>query len=99
MSRPAQPAAVRGIETLTTDVAIVGTGGAGLMCALHLAERAPEARITLVSKGIVGKSGCTRMVQGGFNAALRAPDSVAAHFADTLRGGQFLNDQELAWAL
>jgi len=88
-----------GVESLTTDVAIIGTGGAGLMCALHLAERAPGARIALVSKGIVGKSGCTRMVQGGFNAALRAPDSVGAHFADTLRGGQFLNDQELAWAL
>ena len=55
--------------------------------------------MALVSKGIVGKSGCTRMVQGGFNAALRAPDSVAAHFADTLRGGQYLNDQELAWTL
>ena len=88
-----------GIETLTSDVAIIGSGGAGLMCALHIAERAPEARIALVSKGIVGKSGCTRMVQGGFNAALRPPDSVEAHFADTVRGGQFLNDQELAWAL
>ena len=55
--------------------------------------------MALVSKGIVGKSGCTRMVQGGFNAALRAPDSVAAHFADTLRGEQYLNDQELAWTL
>ena len=87
------------IEMLRADVAIIGTGGAGLMCALHLVERAPRARIALVSKGIVGKSGCTRMVQGGFNAALRAPDSVEAHFADTVRGGQFLNDQELAWAL
>jgi succinate dehydrogenase / fumarate reductase flavoprotein subunit/fumarate reductase flavoprotein subunit len=87
------------IETLRADVAIIGTGGAGLMCALHVADAAPTAKVALISKGIVGKSGCTRMVQGGFNAALRAPDSVEAHFADTLRGGQFLNDQELAWAL
>ena len=93
------PDAGADVETLTTDVAIIGTGGAGLMCALHLAERAPRARVALVSKGIVGKSGCTRMVQGGFNAALRPPDSVGAHFADTLAGGQFLNDQELAWSL
>ncbi|HEY1914421.1 MAG TPA: FAD-binding protein [Streptosporangiaceae bacterium] len=99
MNLPASACLVAGIETLTTDVAIIGTGGAGLMCALHVAERAPGARIALVSKGIVGKSGCTRMVQGGFNAALRAPDSVQAHFEDTLRGGQYLNDQELAWAL
>jgi succinate dehydrogenase / fumarate reductase flavoprotein subunit/fumarate reductase flavoprotein subunit len=88
-----------GIETVQADVAIIGTGGAGLMCALHVAAAAPTAKVALISKGIVGKSGCTRMVQGGFNAALREPDSVAAHFADTLRGGQFLNDQELAWAL
>lgn len=87
------------IETVRADVAIIGTGGAGLMCALHVADAAPEATVALVSKGIVGKSGCTRMVQGGFNAALRAPDTVEAHFADTLRGGQFLNDQELAWTL
>ncbi|HEY3956406.1 MAG TPA: FAD-binding protein [Streptosporangiaceae bacterium] len=87
------------VEAVRADVAIIGTGGAGLMCALHVAGAAPSATVALVSKGIVGKSGCTRMVQGGFNAALRAPDSVQAHFADTLRGGQFLNDQELAWAL
>lgn len=87
------------IDSLQTDVAIIGTGGAGLMCALHVAAGAPRTRITLVSKGIVGKSGCTRMVQGGFNAVLRPPDSVDAHFLDTLRGGQFLNDQDLAWAL
>jgi succinate dehydrogenase/fumarate reductase flavoprotein subunit len=84
------------VETLRADVAIIGTGGAGLMCALHVAERAPGARIVLVSKGVVGKSGCTRMVQGGFNAALGPPDSVEVHFGDTLRGGQFLNDQALA---
>ena len=93
------PDAGAGIETVRADVAIIGTGSAGLMCALHVAERAPRARIALVSKGIVGKSGSTRMVQGGFNAALGPPDSVETHFADTLRGGQFLNDQELAWAL
>jgi len=86
-------------DVITTDVCIVGSGGAGLMCALHLADRAPGCDITLVSKGIVGKSGCTRMVQGGFNAVLDARDSLDGHFADTLAGGYWLNDQELAWAL
>jgi succinate dehydrogenase/fumarate reductase flavoprotein subunit len=82
-----------------TDVAIVGSGGAGLMCALHVASRRAGARIAIVSKGIVGKSGCTRMVQGGYNAVLDPRDSIDAHFADTLAGGYWLNDQDLAWAL
>ncbi len=86
-------------ETIQTDVAIVGSGGAGLMCALHLAERTPGSDVTVVSKGIVGKSGCTRMVQGGFNAVLDPSDSIEGHFADTLAGGYWLNDQDLAWTL
>ena len=59
----------------------------------------PALSITIVSKGAVGRSGCTRMVQGGFNAVLGPLDSLDAHFRDTLVGGGFLNDQELAWAL
>src|SRR5919198_5126704 len=39
------------------------------------------------------------MVQGGYNAALNPADSVEAHFLDTLKGGQWINDQELAWTL
>jgi len=86
-------------EVIFTDIAIVGTGGAGLMCALHAFDAAPGCDITLVSKGIVGKSGCTRMVQGGYNAVLDPQDSVENHFLDTLSGGYWLNDQELAWTL
>jgi succinate dehydrogenase/fumarate reductase flavoprotein subunit len=87
------------VETITTDVAVIGSGGAGLMCALHAAAAAPELEVTVVSKGAVGRSGCTRMVQGGFNAVLDPADSVELHFGDTLKGGAFLNDQELAWTL
>ena len=61
---------------MDTDVAVVGSGGAGLMCVLHAAEAAPELDITIVSKGAVGRSGCTRMVQGGFNAVLAPDDSL-----------------------
>ncbi len=86
-------------EMISTDIAIVGTGGAGLMCALHAFDSAPGCDITLISKGIVGKSGCTRMVQGGYNAVLDPRDSVENHFADTLAGGYWLNDQDLAWTL
>jgi len=93
------PAAFPDPELIHTDVAIIGSGGAGLMCALHVAEADPRADVTVVSKGIVGKSGCTRMVQGGFNAVLDPADSIDGHFLDTLAGGYWLNDQELAWAL
>jgi len=86
-------------ETLTTDILILGAGGAGLMAALHAFWRDPSLDVTLVSKGMLGKSGCTRMVQGGFNAVLDEKDSVQAHFEDTIKGGGFLNDQELAWTL
>jgi succinate dehydrogenase / fumarate reductase flavoprotein subunit/fumarate reductase flavoprotein subunit len=86
-------------EQITTDILILGTGGAGLMAALHAHWRDPQQKVLLVSKGMLGKSGCTRMVQGGYNVALDAKDSVQAHFEDTVRGGAFLNDQELAWTL
>src|SRR3954466_5761269 len=84
---------------LKTDILILGTGGAGLMAALHAFWRNPALDITLVSKGMLGKSGCTRMVQGGYNVVLNPKDSIQAHFEDTVKGGGFLNDQELAWAL
>jgi succinate dehydrogenase/fumarate reductase flavoprotein subunit len=87
------------LPVLEADVAIVGSGGAGLMCALHVAAADPRLRIAIVSKGAVGRSGCTRMVQGGFNAVLGEGDSVEAHFRDTLEGGHYLNEQELAWTL
>ncbi len=84
---------------ITTDILILGTGGAGLMAALHAHWRDPRQKILLVSKGMLGKSGCTRMVQGGYNVVLNEKDSVQAHFEDTVRGGGFLNDQDLAWTL
>jgi succinate dehydrogenase flavoprotein subunit len=86
-------------ETISTDIAVIGSGGAGLMSVLHAAAAAPDLEITVISKGAVGRSGCTRMVQGGFNAVLDAADSLDLHFGDTLNGGAFLNDQELAWTL
>src|SRR5438874_10580556 len=86
-------------EQITTDILILGTGGAGLMAALHAHWREPSQNILLVSKGMLAKSGCTRMVQGGYNVVLSPRDSLQAHFEDTVKGGGFLNDQELAWAL
>ena len=86
-------------DTLRCDILILGSGGAGLMAALHAYDANPRLRIVIASKGLIGKSGCTRLVQGGFNVALDPRDSPDLHFRDTILGGQFLNDQELAWAL
>src|ERR687889_1233564 len=91
--------ATEGVRTLDTDVAIVGSGGAGLMCVLHLAKNAPDLDVSVVSKGAIARSGCTRMVQGGYNAVLDPDDSLELHFRDTLEGGKYLNDQEMAWTL
>jgi fumarate reductase flavoprotein subunit len=87
------------VRSLDTDILILGSGGAGLFAALHAHEASPDLRITVAVKGLLGKCGCTRMVQGGFNVALAAEDSVERHFMDTVEGGKWLPDQELAWKL
>jgi fumarate reductase flavoprotein subunit len=87
------------IPTLDSDVLVLGAGGAGLTAALHAADASRALRVTVVVKGLLGRAGCTRMVQGGYNAVLTEPDSLQAHLLDTLAGGGFLNDQELVWTL
>ena len=82
-----------------TDVLILGAGGAGLFAALHAKRAHPELSVTIAVKGLLGKCGCTRMVQGGYNVALAEGDSVERHFMDTIEGGKWLPDQELAWTL
>jgi fumarate reductase flavoprotein subunit len=86
-------------ERLETDILILGSGGAGLFAALHAHRANPALRIVLATKGLVGKCGCTRMVQGGYNVALGAGDSVERHFMDTIEGGKWLPNQQLAWTL
>ena len=87
------------MEELRTDILIIGAGGAGLFAALHACQSAPDLEVTVAAKGLLGKSGCTRMVQGGYNVALAEGDSVERHFMDTIEGGKWLPNQELAWRL
>jgi fumarate reductase flavoprotein subunit len=87
------------VRELETDILILGSGGAGLFAALHAHRASPELRITVAVKGLLGKCGCTRMVQGGYNVALAKEDSVERHFMDTIEGGKWLPDQDLAWQL
>ncbi|MDE2372211.1 MAG: FAD-binding protein [Burkholderiales bacterium] len=84
---------------VATDILILGSGGAGLFAALHAQQTAPELKITVAVKGLLGKCGCTRMVQGGYNVALAPGDSVERHFMDTIEGSKWLADQDLAWTL
>src|SRR5207253_2805477 len=87
------------VERLKTDVLVLGSGGAGLFAALHAHAADPMLDITIATKGLLGKCGCTRMVQGGYNVALHPGDSVERHFMDTIEGGKWLCDQDLAWTL
>src|SRR5690242_13968741 len=87
------------MKTIKTDILILGSGGAGLFAALHAHQKNPGLAITVAVKGLLGKCGCTRMVQGGYNVALAAGDSVERHFMDTIEGGKWLPDQDLAWLL
>ncbi len=87
------------LERFDTDILILGAGGAGLFAALRARRAAPELEVTLVVKGLLGKCGCTRMVQGGYNVALAPGDSLERHFMDTILGGKWLPRQDLAWRL
>jgi fumarate reductase flavoprotein subunit len=87
------------LEQHDTDILILGSGGAGLFAALHAKQADPDLAVTIAVKGLLGKCGCTRMVQGGYNVALAPTDSVERHFMDTIEGGKWLNNQALAWRL
>ncbi|MGI9419977.1 MAG: L-aspartate oxidase, partial [Geminicoccaceae bacterium] len=59
----------------------------------------PDLDVTIAVKGLLGKCGCTRMVQGGYNVALGPGDTVERHFMDTVEGGKWLPHQGMAWRL
>jgi fumarate reductase flavoprotein subunit len=91
---------VSDIERHDTDILIIGSGGAGLFAALHAQQTAPAGtKITIAVKGLIGKCGCTRMVQGGYNVAMGGGDTVERHFMDTINGGKWLPNQDMAWRL
>ena len=61
--------------------------------------RNPSLSVRSRSRGLLGKCGCTRMVQGGYNVAIAEADSIERHFMDTIDGGKWLPNQDLAWTL
>ena len=83
-------------ETHAHDVLVVGAGGAGLRAAIEAAKSG--ARVGLVCKSLLGKAH-TVMAEGGVAAALANVDdrdNWRVHFADTMRGGQYLNNWRMA---
>ena len=76
------------LERLETDILILGSGGAGLFAALHAHQADPALEITVATKGLLGKCGCTRMVQGGYNVALNPGDFDRAPLHGHHRGRQ-----------
>ena len=83
-------------EQVYHDVLVIGAGGAGLRAAI--AAAAGGARVGLVCKSLLGKAH-TVMAEGGVAAAMGHVDdrdNWRVHFADTMRGGQYLNNWRMA---
>ena len=83
-------------QTFEHDVLVIGAGGAGLRAAVEAS--AAGVSVGLVCKSLLGKAH-TVMAEGGMAAALGNVDdrdSWETHFADTMRGGQYLNNWRMA---
>ena len=83
-------------ETFTHDVLVIGSGGAGLRAAIEAS--AAGVSVGMVSKCLLGKAH-TVMAEGGIAAALAnvdERDNWKVHFADTMRGGQYVNSWRMA---
>lgn len=83
-------------ETFTHDVLVIGSGGAGLRAAIEASSSG--VKVAMVCRSLLGKAH-TVMAEGGVAAALGNVDdrdSWKVHFADTMRGGQYLNNWRMA---
>ena len=83
-------------ETFQHDVLVIGAGGAGLRAAIEAS--AAGVSVGLICKSLLGKAH-TVMAEGGIAAALANVDdrdNWKVHFADTMRGGQYVNQWRMA---
>jgi succinate dehydrogenase / fumarate reductase, flavoprotein subunit len=84
------------IERHSYDVVVIGAGGSGLRAVIEARQRG--LRVAVVTKSLFGKAH-TVMAEGGCAAAMgnaNSKDSWQVHFADTMRGGKFLNNWRMA---
>ncbi len=83
-------------DSFEYDVLVIGAGGAGLRAAIEAAKE--KVSVALICKSLLGKAH-TVMAEGGIAASLANVDSRdnwKVHFADTMRGGQYLNNWRMA---
>src|SRR5947208_11633944 len=83
-------------QTHPYDVLVIGAGGAGLRAAIEASSMGVS--VGIVCKSLLGKAH-TVMAEGGIAAAMANADdrdSWKVHFADTMRGGQYLNQPRMA---
>src|SRR5438034_134044 len=83
-------------QTHTYDVLVIGAGGAGLRAAIEAS--AAGVSVGVICKSLLGKAH-TVMAEGGIAAAMGnvdERDNWQVHFADTMRGGQYLNNWRMA---
>ena len=83
-------------RTLEYDVLVIGAGGAGLRAAIEAS--AAGVKVGVICKSLLGKAH-TVMAEGGMAAAIGnvdERDNWRVHFADTMRGGQYLNNPRMA---
>ncbi|MDE0885942.1 MAG: FAD-binding protein [Myxococcota bacterium] len=82
------------VQVSRHDIVIVGGGGAGLRAAIAAAEANPDLSVALVSKVYPMRSH-TVSAEGGAAAIARDDDSLELHGFDTVKGSDFLGDQDV----
>ena len=88
------------VRKIKTDVFVIGSGGSGLRAAIEAAKSG--LKVAVASKGLFRKSGSTVMSSGSLSAGYGHTDerdSPWVHFVDTVRGGDYLNDQDLVYVM
>src|ERR1700755_3013821 len=80
----------------STDVLVIGAGGAGMYAAIEAARQGP--RVMLIDRSLIGRGGATVMAQMTVAVALgsQTPDHWSHHLADTIQAGSGLTEPRLA---
>jgi len=81
------------MDVISTDIAIIGAGGAGLRAAIAVAEADPSLSLCLLSKVYPMRSH-TVAAEGGAAGVIKDDDNLDYHFHDTVSGGDWLCDQD-----
>lgn len=81
------------MKVVTTDIVIIGAGGAGLRAAIAVAEANPDIEIALISKVYPMRSH-TVAAEGGAAGVTKENDNFESHFNDTVAGGDWMSDQD-----